>query len=153
MTASPLIEIEGLRVTFHGDDGRTTHAVDRVDLSVANGATLGLVGESGCGKSVTSLSVLRLIASPPGRIVDGRIRFLGQDLLQLPERKMRAIRGNEISMIFQEPMTSLNPVLSIGRQISETLKLHRGMSQQAAQQRAVEMLRLVGIPEPVQRMQ
>src|SRR5262249_34472816 len=110
------------------------------------------VGESGCGKSVTSLSVLRLVASPPGRIVHGRIRFQGQDLLQLPERQMRAIRGNEISMIFQEPMTSLNPVLSIGRQISETLKLHRGMSQQAAEERTVAMLRLVGIPEAAQRL-
>ena len=147
---APLLEIEDLKTHFFTRDG-IVRAVDGVSFSVASGETLAVVGESGCGKSVTSLSVLRLIASPPGRIVDGRIRFLGQDLLQLPEH--RAIRGNEISMIFQEPMTSLNPVLSIGRQIRETLTLHRGMRQQAAQQRAVEMLRLVGIPEPVQRMQ
>ena len=149
---TPLLEIEDLKTHFFTRDG-VVRAVDGVSFSVAAGETLAVVGESGCGKSVTSLSVLRLIASPPGRIVDGRIRFLGQDLLQLPERKMRAIRGNDISMIFQEPMTSLNPVLSIGRQISETLTLHRGMRQQAARQRAVEMLRLVGIPEPAQRMQ
>ena len=149
---APLLEVEDLKTHFFTRDG-IVRAVDGVSFSVVPGETLAVVGESGCGKSVTSLSVLRLIASPPGRIVAGRIRFLGQDLLQLPERKMRAIRGNEISMIFQEPMTSLNPVLRIGRQISETLTLHRGMRQQAAQQRAVEMLRLVGIHEPAQRMQ
>ncbi len=149
---APLLEVEDLKTHFFTRDG-IVRAVDGVSFSVVPGETLAVVGESGCGKSVTSLSVLRLVASPPGRIVAGRIRFLGQDLLQLPERKMRAIRGNEISMIFQEPMTSLNPVLRIGRQISETLTLHRGMSQVAAQQRAVEMLRLVGIPEPAQRMQ
>ena len=149
---APLLEVEDLKTHFFTRDG-IVRAVDGVSFSVVPGETLAVVGESGCGKSVTSLSVLRLIASPPGRIVAGRIRFLGQDLLQLPERKMRAIRGNEISMIFQEPMTSLNPVLRIGRQISETLTLHRGMSRAAAQQRAVEMLRLVGIPEPAQRMQ
>ena len=147
-----ILEIDNLQTHFFTSAG-VVRAVDGVSYAVRSGETLGVVGESGCGKSVTSLSVLRLIASPPGRIVDGRIRFLGQDLLRLPERKMRAIRGNEISMIFQEPMTSLNPVLSIGRQISETLTLHRGMSQRAAQQRAVEMLRLVGIPEPAQRLQ
>src|SRR5262245_22447550 len=147
---SPLLEIEDLQTHFFTRDG-VVRAVDGVSFSVSAGETLAVVGESGCGKSVTSLSVLRLVASPPGRIVAGRIRFQGQDLLQLSERKMRAIRGNEISMIFQEPMTSLNPVLSIGRQISETLRLHRGMSQQAAEERSVEMLRLVGIPEPAQR--
>jgi len=147
---SPLLEIEDLQTHFFTRDG-VVRAVDGVSFSVSVGETLAVVGESGCGKSVTSLSVLRLIASPPGRIVAGRIRFQGQDLLQLSERKMRAIRGNEISMIFQEPMTSLNPVLSIGRQISETLRLHRGMSQQAAEERSVEMLGLVGIPEAAQR--
>jgi peptide/nickel transport system ATP-binding protein len=147
---SPLLEIEALQTHFFTRDG-VVRAVDGVSFSVSAGETLAVVGESGCGKSVTSLSVLRLIASPPGRIVAGRIRFQGQDLLQLSERKMRAIRGNEISMIFQEPMTSLNPVLSIGRQIGETLRLHRGMSQQAAAERTVEMLRLVGIPEAVER--
>jgi peptide/nickel transport system ATP-binding protein len=148
----PLLEIDDLKTHFFTRDG-IVRAVDGVSFSVAAGETLAVVGESGCGKSVTSLSVLRLIASPPGRIVGGRIRFQGQDLLQLSERKMRAIRGNEISMIFQEPMTSLNPVLSIGRQISETLRVHRGMRQQAAEERAREMLRLVGIPEAAQRMQ
>jgi peptide/nickel transport system ATP-binding protein len=128
---SPLLEIEDLKTYFFTRDG-VVRAVDGVSFSVAAGETLAVVGESGCGKSVTSLSVLRLVASPPGRIVAGRIRFQGQDLLQLSERKMRAIRGNEISMIFQEPMTSLNPVLSIGRQISETLRLHRKMGQLAA---------------------
>jgi peptide/nickel transport system ATP-binding protein len=146
----PLLEIEALQTHFFTRDG-VVRAVDGVSFSVSVGETLAVVGESGCGKSVTSLSVLRLIASPPGRIVAGRIRFQGQDLLQLSERKMRAIRGNEISMIFQEPMTSLNPVLSIGRQIGETLRLHRGMSQQAAAERTVEMLRLVGIPEAAER--
>ena len=149
---APLLEIEDLKTHFFTRDG-IVRAVDGVSFSVLPGETLAVVGESGCGKSVTSLSVLRLIASPPGRIVAGRIRFQGQDLLQLSERQMRAIRGNEISMIFQEPMTSLNPVLSIGRQISETLVLHRGLSHAAAQARAVEMLRLVGIPEAAQRIQ
>jgi peptide/nickel transport system ATP-binding protein len=147
----PLLEVEDLKTHFFTRDG-VVRAVDGVSFSIASGETLAVVGESGCGKSVTSLSLLRLIASPPGRIIGGRVRFQGQDLLQLSERRMRAIRGNEISMIFQEPMTSLNPVLSIGRQIGEMFRLHRGMSQQAAQQRAVEMLRLVGIPEAAQRL-
>jgi len=149
--ASPLLEIEGLKTHFFTRDG-VVRAVDGLSFSVAPGETLAIVGESGCGKSVTSLSILRLIASPPGRIVAGRIRFEGQDLLELSERKMRAIRGNEISMIFQEPMTSLNPVLTIGRQITETLALHRGLGPQAAEARAIEMLRLVGIAEPAQRI-
>jgi peptide/nickel transport system ATP-binding protein len=144
---APLLEIEGLKTHFFTRDG-IVRAVDGVSFSIAPGETLAVVGESGCGKSVTSLSVLRLIASPPGRIVAGRIRFQGQDLLELSERRMRDIRGNEISMIFQEPMTSLNPVLTIGRQITETLSLHRGLGRQAAEARAIEMLRLVGIPEP-----
>jgi len=148
----PLLEIEGLKTHFFTRDG-IVRAVDGVSFSVAPGETLAVVGESGCGKSVTSLSVLRLIASPPGRIVEGRITFQGQDLLELSEREMRDIRGNEISMIFQEPMTSLNPVLTIGRQISETLTLHRGLTQKAAEARAIEMLRLVGIPEPAERME
>src|SRR5689334_9982664 len=148
---APLLEIEDLKTHFFTRDG-VVRAVDGVSFSVAAGETLAVVGESGCGKSVTSLSVLRLIASPPGRIVDGRIRFLGQDLLQLSERKMRAIRGNEISMIFQEPMTSLNPVLTVGRQIGETLQLHQGLSGRQAEEKAVEMLTLVGIPEPRRRV-
>ena len=146
-----MLEIEGLKTHFFTRDG-VVRAVDGVSFSVAPGETLAVVGESGCGKSVTSLSILRLIASPPGRIVEGSIRFQGQDLLALSERGMRDIRGNEISMIFQEPMTSLNPVLSVGRQITETLTLHRGLSREAAKARAIEMLRLVGIPEPASRL-
>jgi peptide/nickel transport system ATP-binding protein len=149
--AAPLIEIDGLKTHFFTRDG-IVRAVDGVSFSVAAGETLAVVGESGCGKSVTSLSIMRLIASPPGRIVAGTIRFQGRDLLGLSEREMRAIRGNDISMIFQEPMTSLNPVLTIGRQIAETLTLHQGLDRSAAEKRAVEMLRLVGIPEPAQRI-
>ena len=148
---APLLEIEGLKTHFFTRDG-VVRAVDGVSFSIAPGETLAVVGESGCGKSVTSLSILRLIASPPGRIVEGSIRFQGQDLLALSERGMRDIRGNEISMIFQEPMTSLNPVLSVGRQITETLTLHRGLSREAGKARAIEMLRLVGIPEPASRL-
>jgi peptide/nickel transport system ATP-binding protein len=148
---TPLLEVDGLKTHFFTRDG-VVRAVDGVSFSVAPGETLAVVGESGCGKSVTSLSVLRLIASPPGRIVDGSIRFAGQDLLELSERRMRDIRGNEISMIFQEPMTSLNPVLRIGSQITETLTLHRGLSKEAAVARAIEVLRLVGIPEPASRL-
>ena len=150
-SAASLLEIEGLKTHFFTRDG-VVRAVDGVSFSVAPGETLAVVGESGCGKSVTSLSILRLIASPPGRIVEGSIRFQGQDLLALSERGMRDIRGNEISMIFQEPMTSLNPVLSVGRQITETLTLHRGLSREAGKARAIEMLRLVGIPEPDSRL-
>jgi peptide/nickel transport system ATP-binding protein len=149
---APLLEIEDLKTHFFTRDG-VVRAVDGVSLSIAAGETLAVVGESGCGKSVTALSVLRLIASPPGRIVEGRIRFQGRNLLELSERKMRAIRGNDISMIFQEPMTSLNPVLTIGRQITETLTVHRGLGREAAEARAIEMLRLVGIPEPAQRIE
>ena len=150
-SAASLLEIEGLKTHFFTRDG-VVRAVDGVSFSVAPGETLAVVGESGCGKSVTSLSILRLIASPPGRIVEGSIRFQGQDLLALSERGMRDIRGNEISMIFQEPMTSLNPVLSVGRQITETLTLHRGLRREAAKARAIEMLRLVGIPGPASRL-
>jgi peptide/nickel transport system ATP-binding protein len=150
--SAPLLEVEGLKTHFFTRDG-VVRAVDGISFSVAPGETLAVVGESGCGKSVTSLSILRLIASPPGRIVEGRITFEGRDLLALSERGMRDIRGNEISMIFQEPMTSLNPVLTIGRQIAETLTVHRGLDAQAAEARAIEMLRLVGIPEPAQRIE
>jgi peptide/nickel transport system ATP-binding protein len=150
--AESLLEIEDLRTYFFTRDG-VVRAVDGVSLSVARGETLGVVGESGCGKSVTSLSILRLIPAPPGRIVSGAIRFEGVDLLKLSEPEMRDIRGNEISMIFQEPMTSLNPVLTVSRQISETLMLHQGLDTRAAAARAVEMLRLVNIPEPERRAQ
>src|SRR6266849_3483684 len=143
MTAIPLIEIEGLRVIFHGDDGRTTHAVDRVDLSVANGATLGLVGESGCGKSVTSLAIMGLLSKHSAE-VSGSIRFDGFDLLE--------VRGNRLAMIFQEPMTSLNPSFTIGDQIIETILRHRGGSRRSARARAIELLRRVHIPAPERRI-
>jgi peptide/nickel transport system ATP-binding protein len=148
--AAPLLEVEDLRTHFFTRDG-VVRAVDGVSFTIQPGETLALVGESGCGKSVTSLSIMRLIASPPGRIVAGSIRFNGRDLLGLTERATRDVRGNEISMIFQEPMTSLNPVLTVGRQISEALVLHRGLARADAMARAVEMLRLVNIPEPARR--
>jgi peptide/nickel transport system ATP-binding protein len=146
-----LLEVEDLRTYFYTRDG-VVRAVDGVSFSVESGETLAVVGESGCGKSVTSLSILRLIASPPGRIVSGRVSFAGRDLLTLSEREMRGIRGNEISMIFQEPMTSLNPVLTIGRQIAETVQVHRGLSAREAKERACQMLSLVNIPEPERRI-
>ncbi len=148
--AAPLLEVEGLKTHFFTRDG-VVRAVDGVSFSIQPGETLALVGESGCGKSVTSLSILRLIASPPGRTVAGAIRFNGRDLLGLSERAMRKVRGNEISMIFQEPMTSLNPVLTVGRQIAEALVLHRGLDRAQANARAIEMLRLVNIPEAARR--
>src|SRR5205809_374315 len=125
--ASSLLEIEGLKTHFYTRDG-VVRAVDGLSFSVAPGETLAIVGESGCGKSVTSLAILRLIASPPGRIVGGKVLFEGRDLLSLTEDEMRAIRGDAISMIFQEPMTSLNPALTIGWQIAESLVVHRGLS-------------------------
>jgi peptide/nickel transport system ATP-binding protein len=149
-SGKPLLEVEGLKTWFYTRDG-VVRAVDGVSFDVHAGETVAMVGESGCGKSVTSLSILRLIASPPGRTIAGRITFEGRDLLALPEEEMRKVRGNEISMIFQEPMTSLNPVLTIGRQIAETLTLHRGLSRGDAMARTVEMLKLVNIPEPDSR--
>jgi peptide/nickel transport system ATP-binding protein len=149
--AEPLLEITDLKTWFFTRDG-TVRAVDGVSFSVLPGETLAIVGESGCGKSVTALSVLRLVASPPGRIVSGSIRFAGRDLLALSDAEMRRVRGNEISMIFQEPMTSLNPVMTIGRQIAETLILHQGLNQRAAHDKAVAMLRLVHIPEAERRV-
>jgi peptide/nickel transport system ATP-binding protein len=147
----PILAVDDLRTWFFTRDG-VVRAVDGVSFNVAPGETLAVVGESGCGKSVTALSVLRLIPSPPGRIVSGAIRFAGRDLLGLTEAAMRDVRGNEISMIFQEPMTSLNPVLTIGRQIAETLTLHQGLDRKAALAKAVEMLRLVHIPEAERRI-
>jgi peptide/nickel transport system ATP-binding protein len=149
--ARPLLEVEDLRTYFFTREG-VVRAVDGVSLHVAEGETLAIVGESGCGKSVTSLSILRLIQAPPGRIVSGAVRFQGVDLLGLDDAAMRRIRGNDISMIFQEPMTSLNPVLTIGRQIGETLMLHQKLDRAASLQRAVEMLRLVHIPEAERRI-
>jgi peptide/nickel transport system ATP-binding protein len=146
----PLLEIDTLQTHFRTPDG-VNRAVDGVSFSIDAGETLAVVGESGCGKSVTAMSILRLIPDPPGKIA-GSIRFEGRNLLECSAAEMRAIRGNEISMIFQEPMTSLNPVLTIGRQIGETLRLHQGLSRAQAHARAVEMLTLVGIPEPGRRV-
>lgn len=148
----PLLRVNGLAVVFQTDQG-VARAVDHVSFSLDAGTTLALVGESGCGKSVTALALLRLIPSPPGRIADGEIWFDGQRLLDLPEAAMRRIRGNDISMIFQEPMTSLNPVFRVGAQIEAVLRLHRGLSKPDARDAAVEMLRRVGIPAAERRME
>ena len=149
--AEAVLELENVHTRFFTRDG-VVRAVDGVSYEVRRGETLGVVGESGCGKSVTALSIMRLVASPPGRIVDGAIRFQGTDLLRLSNVEMQAIRGNEISMIFQEPMTSLNPVLTVGTQISEALMMHRGLSKRDALDNVVEMLRLVHIPEARSRV-
>ena len=145
-----LLEVEDLQTHFNTPDG-VVRAVEGVSLHVNAGETLAVVGESGCGKSVTAMSILRLIQEPPGKIA-GSIRFEGRDLLALSEPEMRDIRGNAISMIFQEPMTSLNPVLTVGRQIGETVRLHQGMNARDAEQKAIEMLTLVGIPAPARRV-
>jgi peptide/nickel transport system ATP-binding protein len=152
LAGAPLLDVEELRTWFFTRDG-IVRAVDGVSFHVMPGETLAIVGESGCGKSVTALSVLRLIPSPPGRIVSGAMRFAGRDLLSLTDAEMRDIRGNQISMIFQEPMTSLNPVMTIGRQIGEILMLHQKVSRARARARAIEMLRLVHIPEPERRIE
>jgi peptide/nickel transport system ATP-binding protein len=149
--ASALLDIQGLKTQFRTDDGAVL-AVDDVSFDIRPGETVGVVGESGCGKSVTALSVMRLIPDPPGRVVGGRILFQGTDLLSLPEAKMRELRGNQIGMIFQEPMTSLNPVFTVGEQIAEAVRLHQGADARTARQRAIEMLRQVGIPSPEQRV-
>jgi len=146
----PLLEVDNLQTHFRTPDG-INRAVDGVSFHVNAGETLAIVGESGCGKSVTAMSILRLIPEPPGKIA-GAIRFNGKNLLEATDREMRAIRGNEISMIFQEPMTSLNPVLNVGRQIGETLRLHQGLNAQQAEERAIDMLNLVGIPEARRRV-
>jgi peptide/nickel transport system ATP-binding protein len=147
-----VLDVKGLRTVFFTNSG-LFKAVDDVSFSVRRGETLAIVGESGCGKSVTALSVMRLVPDPPGRIVGGSIMLEGTDLLSLDESEMRAIRGNRISMIFQEPMTSLNPVMRIGDQITEAVRLHRQMSGKEATAKAVEMLRLVKIPEAERRAQ
>ncbi len=146
-----LLEIEHLHTQFFTSAG-VVEAVNDVSYDVAEGETLGLVGESGCGKSVSALSVLRLISWPPGRIVGGSIRFLGKDLLKLSDAEIRRVRGRQIAMVFQEPMTSLNPVLTIGLQITETLQHHLGMSDAQADARAVELLGMVGISDPERRL-
>ena len=149
--SEPLLEVRDLRTHFFTDDG-VVRAVDGVSFSVRAGETLALVGESGSGKSVTSLSILRLVPEPPGRIVGGEVIFKGRDLLKLPPAGIRRVRGKEISMVFQEPMTSLNPVFSCGEQIMEAIVLHDRVDRREARRRAVEMLGRVGIPSPEQRV-
>jgi peptide/nickel transport system ATP-binding protein len=145
-----LLEIRGLKTHFATDEGMV-HAVDGVDLAIDRGETLGVVGESGCGKSVTALTVMKLLAMPPARIVAGEVLWRGRDLVPLPQEAMRAIRSREIAMVFQEPMTSLNPVYSVGEQIAEVIRLHQGLGRRAAFDRAIEMLRLVHIPHAERR--
>src|ERR1700741_4545548 len=142
-----LLEVKDLRTSFFTPEGEV-RAIDGVSFEIGEGRTLGLVGESGCGKSVTSLSIMRLIPSPPGKIVGGEIIYRGRDLLKLNNEEMRKIRGNEISMIFQEPMTSLNPVFTVGNQIGEAIKLHQGLGKKETRAKTVEMLRLVQIRDP-----
>ena len=151
MTASPraLLEVRDLRVSLSVPGG-TVRAVDGVDLTVMPGETHAILGESGCGKSMTALSILRLLPAA-GRVVDGSVRLDGTDLLRLPEDAMRAVRGRRVAMIFQEPQSSLNPVLTVGDQIAEGVRRHRGLSRRAALRRAVELLEAVGIPDPSRR--
>ena len=146
-----LLEIRNLKTQF-SSDGVSFLAVDDVSFSIAPGNTLGVVGESGCGKSVTALSIMRLVADPPGRIVGGQILLRGSDLLKLPEPQMRKVRGNKVSMVFQEPMTSLNPVFTVGNQTSEAVRVHQKLDRRAGRQRSIEMLDRVGIPAPHQRV-
>jgi peptide/nickel transport system ATP-binding protein len=149
--AERLLEVKGLKTHFFTDEG-VVRAVDGIDLYINRGETLGVVGESGCGKSVTALSVMRLIPQPPGRIVAGEIFYNGRNLLQLSAADMRKIRGKEIAMIFQEPMTSLNPVFTVGEQIAEAIRLHEGLGRRDAMDKTVEMLRIVHIPNPERRV-
>jgi peptide/nickel transport system ATP-binding protein len=149
--AEPLLEIRGLKTHFKTDDGMV-RAVDGVDLTIDRGETLGVVGESGCGKTVTAMTVLKLIQMPPGRIVDGSVLWRGRDLVPLSTEEMRQIRAKEIAIIFQEPMTSLNPAYTVGEQIAEVLRLHEGLNRRDAMDRTIEMLRLVDIPTPERRV-
>ncbi len=151
MPAEPLLQVEELVTEFRTEHG-TVRAVDRVSFEIGAGKTLGVVGESGCGKSVTALSIMRLVPDPPGRIAGGAIRYRGRDLRELSDAEMRAIRGNEISMIFQEPMTSLNPVFTAGDQVAEAVRLHQRKGRAHAREVALEMFRLVGIPSPAERL-
>jgi len=151
MDNNNLLDIQNLR-TYFDVHGHVAKAVDDVSMSIGQGETLGLVGESGCGKSVTAHSIIRLIPQPPGRIVDGKIFFEGQNILEFSEARMRKIRGNQISMIFQEPMTSLNPVFPVGDQVGEVIRLHQKLSRRDTRNRVVEMFQLVGIPEPENRL-
>jgi len=145
------LEISGLKVHFKTDDGMV-RAVDGVDIAIDRGETVSIVGESGCGKTVTAMTVLKLIAMPPGRIVAGQVLFEGRDLLPLPAAEMRRIRSKQIGIVFQEPMTSLNPVYTVGEQIAETVREHEGLSRRAALSRAADMLKLVQIPDPERRV-
>ena len=149
--ARRLLEVNNLTTHFFTSDG-VVKAVDGINYHVDEGEILGIVGESGCGKSVSALSLMRLVADPPGKIVDGEVTFEDKDLLQLGDAEMRSIRGNRMAMVFQEPMTSLNPVLTIGRQITETLELHQNMTKSQARERAVELIRMVGISDAGSRL-
>ena len=151
LSKEKLIDVSNLKTHFFTEEG-VVKAVDGVDFEIYPGETIGIVGESGCGKSVTSLSIMRLVESPPGRIVDGSIMFEGEDIVKKKQKEMRKIRGNDISMIFQEPMTSLNPVYTVGDQISEAILLHKNVNKKEARKQAVDMLRKVGIPLPEQRV-
>ncbi len=152
MTQTPLLEVKNLKVEFSTRQGVVT-ALDNVSISLNAGETLGLVGESGCGKSITALSIMGLVPSPPGRMAGGEILFEGKNLLSADEKRMRSLRGADISMIFQEPMTSLNPVMRAGDQIAEAILLHQDVSRDKALEKSVELLKLVGIPEPERRAQ
>ena len=147
MAKETVLQVKNLKTYFYTEEGMVP-AVDGLDFELGKGETLAIVGESGCGKSVTSLSVLRIVPTPPGKILDSEILYKGEDLLKKSEREMRAIRGNEISMIFQEPLTSLNPVFTIGKQITDILRMHQGMNKKQAYEKAVEMLAKVRIPSP-----
>ncbi len=149
--ADQLLNVQGLETQFKTPEG-IVHAVNGVSFTLSEGETLGVVGESGCGKSVTMLSCMRLIASPPGKIVAGKVFYKGKDLLQLPAEDMRKLRGSQISMVFQDPMTSLNPVMTIGKQLAEPLVLHMGLTQEEARKRSIELLGLVGIPNAGDRL-
>ncbi|HYR27342.1 MAG TPA: ABC transporter ATP-binding protein [Thermoanaerobaculia bacterium] len=149
--AEALLEVKNLRTTFFGSDGKYVHAVDNVSFNVRRGEAVALVGESGCGKSVTAMSIMRLVASP-GKISQGEIRFKGRDLTKLSEREMRNVRGNDIAMIFQEPMTSLNPVFKIGDQVAEAIRIHRKVGKKEAWKQAGDMLEMVAISDPHKRL-
>jgi len=147
----PLLDVKNLKPQFFTQDG-VVRAVDDVTFHINPGETLGIVGESGSGKSITAMSIMRLIPTPPGRIVNGSVNFEGDDILTMSDEEMRSVRGNKIAMIFQDPMTSLNPVLNINRQIGETLELHLGMSKSQSRRRAIELLNMVGIPNAERRV-
>ncbi|MGG3914337.1 ABC transporter ATP-binding protein [Rossellomorea vietnamensis] len=150
MSKNVVLEVKNLKTHFTSKKG-VTKAVDGIDFVLHEGETLGIVGESGCGKSMTSLSILRLVPSPPGKIVDGTVELKGKDILKMSDAELRRVRGNQISMIFQEPMTSLNPVIPVGEQIAEAIRVHQKLGKKDAWKKAVEMLELVGIPSPQQR--